>query len=108
MVLAPAYVVSSVYAYRSIANLLNNTTFPKQFDNPRILKKLNIKPIDLVSRSHHSLLNNFVVAPLILAGVVYAASQTKPSLIKIENNVNIGGVNALEKISFLALGISTR
>lgn len=91
--------LSTVYGYKTIANILDRTAFPKMYNDPKILTQLNVKAIPPAYRASQAFVHNTVVAPLILLGLLVAA-QNKPS-IRIEANINTS--SNLEKMSFLGI-----
>lgn len=97
----PLTILSSVYGYRKISSILEKSAFPKMYENPETLKKLNLKAIDPLTRAKISSCLNGVVTPLILLGICTLAY--KKSLLTIENNIIVNQSSVLESISFLGI-----
>lgn len=98
---APLTIVSTVYGYKTIVNILERTAFPKMYNSPAKLKELNVRAIEPARRASQAFTHNVIAAPLILVGLLIAAQHK--SLISIETNININNSNDLEKLSFMGI-----
>jgi hypothetical protein len=101
IVTGPLMIVSTIFGYKSISNVLNRTAFPKVYDNSDYLKLHNLKPIEPKYRARLALTHGVVVVPLILLGI-YMANYNKKGMINIENNVTVNNTVS-EKFSILGL-----